>query len=525
MTLGESGSKQVEIPVPATWREALGGGHSAEWLEAMQKEYQGLLNTGTFVEVPVEEAGNVIKCKWVYRVKRTDVGQPLFKARLVAKGFSQKEGVDFFETWAPTAKQATARCTMHLAASLDLELHAMDVDQAFLQGDLSERIFMDPPPGLSDQSSSCVWELKRPLYGLKQAPRQWHAKLKGVLIEMGFKCSNHDPSLFLKMSSNNTWILVYVDDLLLMAKQPSDLQDLKDMLKRKFPLKDLGPVKQYLGMEISRNRDVKEIYLQQTKYIESIQKRFSDFDIKAFETPLAVNHGLTIPLEEEETLRGQERFPELVGCLMYLMVCTRPDLAHSLSVLGRFVGQGRHGPIHWKAALRVLGYAVHTKELRLILGGGGSTLEGFTDASWADAQDDRKSSQGYCFTLGRGMISWKATRSPSVALSSCEAELYGGSSAAQELLWAKRLLQELGYSTKKPVLWCDNQSTVLMTKDPVFSSRSKHIDARYFFIRELTQGGEMETRHIAGVDNPADVFTKPLLHERHKKMLTLLGLG
>jgi hypothetical protein len=524
MTLGESGSKQVEIPVPATLKEALGGGYSAEWLEAMQKEYQGLMNTGTFVEVPVEEADNVIKSKWVYRVKRTDLGQPLFKARLVAKGFSQKEGVDFFETWAPTAKQATARCTMHLAASLDLELHAMDVDQAFLQGDLSERIFMDPPPGLSGQSSSCVWELKRPLYGLKQAPRQWHTKLKGVLLGMGFKCSNHDPSLFLKMSFNNTWILVYVDDLLLMAEHPSDLQDLKDMLKEKFPLKDLGPVKQYLGMEIYRNRNTREIFLQQTKYIEGIQKRFSDFEIKAYETPLAVNHGLTAPLEEEEAMRGQERFPELVGCLMYLMVCTRPDLAHCLSVLGRFVGQGRHGPKHWAAALRVLGYAVHTKELKLTLGGGGSTLEGFTDASWADAQDDRKSSQGYCFTLGKGMVSWKATRSPSVALSSCEAELYGGSSAAQELLWAKRLLQELGHPTEKPVLWCDNQSTVLMTKDPVFSSRSKHIDARYFFIRELTQGGEMETRHIAGNDNPADVFTKPLLRERHKEILTLLGL-
>jgi histone deacetylase 1/2 len=467
----------------------------------------------------------VIKCKWVFRVKRTAQGAPFFKARLVAKGYSQKEGVDFFETWAPTAKQTTARCILHLAASRDLEVHAMDVDQAFLQGDLDETIYMEPAPGFSGSvKAGNVWLLKKPLYGLKQAPRQWHAKLKGVLTGMGLKCSSHDPSLFIGLSSSNTWILVYVDDLLLMAEDTATLQSLKEQLKQKFPLKDLGPISNYLGMEISRDRDKRELYMQQATYIENLQKRFADFPLSFYSTPLETNHGLTIASADEEAVTGQERYPELVGCLMYLMVCTRPDLAHSLSVLGRFVGQGRHGSKHWKAALRVLGYVVRTKDLKLTLGGISEILEGFTDASWADHQDDRKSSQGYCFTLGSGMISWKATRSPAVALSSCEAELYGGTSAAQELLWIKRLLHELNCSTKKPVLWCDNKSTVAQTKDPVFSARSKHIEARYFFIRELTQGGEMRTEHIAGEENPADIFTKALPRERHYKLLQMLGL-
>jgi histone deacetylase 1/2 len=480
--------------------------------------------TETFVEVPLETAKNVIKCKWVFRVKRTPVGAPLFKARLVAKGFSQKEGVDFTETWAPTAKQVTARCVLHLAASKDLELHAMDVDQAFLQGDLNETLYMEPPPGIQTAQLGQVWLLKKPLYGLKQAPRQWHAKLKGVLVEMGLKCSTSDPSLFLSTSFKNAWILVYVDDLLIMAEDSNILQMLKEKLKAKFPLKDLGPVSNYLGMELSRNRGNKEIHLQQTKYIESIQKRFADFPCPAFDTPLLVNHSLTLPATGEEILEGEERYPELVGCLMYLMVCTRPDLAHSLSVLGRFVGPGRHGGKHWKAALRVLGYAVKTRNLKLTLGGVEAVLEGFTDASWADHLDDRRSSQGYCFTLGSGMVSWKATRSSSVALSSCEAELYGGTSAAQELLWLKGLLQELGSPTLQPVLFCDNKSTVAQTRDPVFSAKSKHIEARYFFIRELTQGNQMRTEHVSGEDNPADIFTKALLRERHNKMLQLLGL-
>jgi hypothetical protein len=173
----------------------------------------------------------------------------------------------------------------------------------------------------------------------------------------------------------------------------------------------------------------------------------------------------------------------------------------------------------------VLGYVVNTKDLKLTLGGDSEILEGFTDASWADNQDGRRSSQGYCFTLGSGMISWKSTRSPSVALSSCEAELYGGTSAAQELMWLKRLLKELKCSMEEPVLWCDNKSTVAQTRDPVYSARSKHIEARYFFIRELTQGGDMRTEHIAGEENPADIFTKALSKERHYKLLHMLGLS
>jgi hypothetical protein len=521
---GESGDKKKEIPTPTTWQEALKGEQSSEWLEGMQKEIQGLKTTGTFIEVPRSKANNVIKCKWVYRLKRQDLQQPIFKARLVAKGFSQKEGIDFFATFAPTAKQATARCILHLAACKDLEIHAMDVDQAFLQGELEETLFMEPAPGLTPKNPDFVWQLKRPLYGLKQAPRQWHAKLKGVLLEMGLKCSEHDPSLFIGTSSNNTWILVYVDDLLIMAEDTTGLQELKGKLKEKFPLKDLGPISTYLNMEISRNRDKKEIYLNQSQYIDSVLKKFADFPCKEVETPLPYNHNLTLPAEEEEAVPGQERYAELVGSLMYLMVCTRPDLAYPLSVLGRFVGEGRHGSKHWKAALRVLGYVAHTKHLRLTLGGEKSELEGFTDASWADHQDDRRSSQGYCMTLGSGMISWKATRSPAVALSTCEAELYGGTSAAQELLWLKRLLHELGYPSEKPVLWCDNKSTVAQTRDPVFSARSKHIEARYFFIRELTQGNEIKTEHIAGEINPADIFTKSLLKERHNSMLEMLGL-
>ena len=347
-----------------------------------------------------------------------------------------------------------------------------------------------------------------------------------MLLELGFRRSAYDPSLFLKFTGH-TWVLVYVDDLLLLAKDIATLDALKAELRQHFPLKDLGPVSQYLGMEVVRDRSTKEVLLSQHKYISELQHKFQDYPLKGHDTHLPLTP-FALPARDEPWVKRQERYPELVGGLMYLMVCTRPDIAHSLSVLGRYMAPGRHGAQHWKAALRVLGYVIQTQHLKLTLGGPHTELDGlmgFTDASWADIKPEMRSSQGYCISLGSGAVSWRATRSPAVALSSCEAELYVATSAAQELLWLKRLLQELGYPTKRPVLHCDNKSTVALTKDPIFSGRAKHIDARYFFFRDLTEAKELHTKHIPGDVNAADIFTKPLSADRHHQLLQLLGLN
>jgi len=432
--------------------------------------------------------------------------------------------VDFVDTWAPTARQATARLMLHLAAALDFHVHAMDVDQAFLQGDLEEEIYMEPPLGFAPLTPGHVWRLHRPLYGLRQSPRQWHAKLKATLLKLGFKPSFGDPSLFVG-ECVGVWMLVYVDDLLIMSQSLHASQELKEALKAAFPMKDLGAVTSYLGMDISRDWSTKQISLSQRKHIDSLVTRFGAADIKTYETPLAVNHCLTLPSDEDAPHPDQDRFPELLGGIMYLMVCTRPDIAHAVSVLSRFIATGRHGPTHWRAALRLLGYLKHTADYKLTLGGNITTLTGFSDSSWADNLIDRHSSQGFCVTLGSGVISWRANRSPAVALSTCEAELYAGTAAAQELLWLTYLLGSLGQSQDSvPLLWCDNQSTVALTKDPIYSARSKHIEARYFFIRELVQGQRLRTAHIPSYDNVADIFTKPLSHEDHSRLPPLPGL-
>ena len=250
--------------------------------------------------VPRAQARNVVKCKWVYRVKRRPDGSPLFKSRLVAKGFSQREGIDYFETWAPTARHTTARAFLHLAASNDMLIEAMDVDQAFLQGDLAEKIYMEPPPGLPDTPGpEHVWLLDRPLYGLKQSPNRWHAKLKMVLLQLGFRPTHSDPSLYVGATDKGTWILVNVDDMLLAATDSEELNRLKQALKSKFPMKELGEVRTYLGMDVTRNRAKRELHLSQKRYVTDLLHRFDATNCKEYATPLAVNHNLGLPTEGE----------------------------------------------------------------------------------------------------------------------------------------------------------------------------------------------------------------------------------
>jgi hypothetical protein len=211
---------------------------------------------------------------------------------------------------------------------------------------------------------------------------------------------------------------------------------------------------------------------------------------------------------------------------MYAMVCTRPDLAYPLSVLSRYVASGRYTDSHWEAAKRVLRYIRGTLSEGLTLGGPHPiSLQVYCDASWVDDQSDRRSTQGYGCTIGGGLISWRATRSSSVALSSCEAELYALTMAAQELKWLCTLLEELGHPQKTPTIWCDNQSTIALVKDAgVFHSRTKHIDLRYHYIREMLERGQLQIKHVASEDNVADIFTKSLSKSAHRRLCPRLGL-
>ncbi|CAI7783304.1 unnamed protein product [Closterium sp. NIES-53] len=225
--------------------------------------------------------------------------------------------------------------------------------------------------------------------------------------------------------------------MLLAADTTAELQEVKDELQKRLACKDLGEVRNHLGMEITRDLTAKTITLSLSFYIEKILERFGMSRSKPISTPLAFGHRLSPPTT---LATSPHPYAELVGALMHVMACTRPDLAHPVSVLAQFVGTGRIGDEHWKAAMHVQG----TKDHVLTLGGvNPPILHGFSDSSWADAQPDRRSSQRYGFTLGSGLISWRSTRSSSVALSSCEAELYAVTMSAQEARWLSYPLTDL----------------------------------------------------------------------------------
>ncbi|CAI7859304.1 unnamed protein product, partial [Closterium sp. NIES-54] len=383
-----------DIPTPRSYAEAI---EAPQWQAAMDAEMASWKSKGTYVDEVPPPGANIVNGMWIFRVKRPPGSPSVFKARYVARGFSQRQGVDYFHTFSPTPKMTTLRVLLHVAAQRDYELHSLDFSTAFLQGSLHEEIWLRRPPGFTGSfPPGTQWSLRRPVYGLRQAPREWHDTMRTTLAALGFAPSTADPSLFLRTDTSLSpfYILVYVDDLV----------------------------------------------LQRFDFTYSLPQA----------TPLSTRHSLSA-LPSDESVEPSGPYPELVGCLMYLMICTRPDLAYPLSILARYVAPGRHRPEHMAAAKRVLRYLCSTSGLGLVLGGRSPVvLTGHADASWVDDLATQRSSQGYTFSLGSGSVSWRSTRSSSVLSSSCEAEIYAGAMAAQELRWLTYLLHDLGEPPRSP---------------------------------------------------------------------------
>ncbi|CAI5471808.1 unnamed protein product [Closterium sp. Yama58-4] len=517
-----------DIPTPRSYAEAIAGPYSSQWQTAMDAEMASWKSTGTYVDAVPPPGANIVSGMWIFRVKRPPGSPPVFKARYVARGFSQREGVDFFQTFSPTPKMTTLRVLLHIAAQRDYELHSLDFSTAFLQGSLHEEIWLRRPPGFTGSfPPGTQWSLRRPVYGLRQAPREWHDTLRTTLAALGFAPSTADLSLFLRTDTSLPpfYILVYVDDLVFATADTEALAHVKSELQKRHTCTDLGELTSYLGLRITRDRARRTITLTQSYMVQQVLQRFGFTYSSPQSTPLPTGHSLSA-LPSDESVEPSGPYPELVGCLIYLMTCTRPDLAYPLSILARYVAPGRHRKEHMDAAKRVLRYLCSTSGMGLVLGGRDRVvLTGHSDASWADDQATQRSSQGYTFSLGSGSVSWRSTRSSSVLSSSCEAEIYATAMAAQELRWLTYLLTDLGERPRSPpVLYVDNKAAIALCEEHRLEQRTKHIALRYFLARELQQRGQLCLRYVATQANTADVFTKALQPCDHQRFCTLLGL-
>ncbi|CAI7736717.1 unnamed protein product [Closterium sp. NIES-53] len=397
----------------------------------------------------------------------------------------------------------TLRVLLHVAAQCDHELHSLYFSTAFLQGSLHEEIWLRRPPGFTRSfPPGTQRSLRRPVYGLRQAPREWHDTLRTTLATLGFAPSTADPSLFLSTDTllPPFYILVYVDDLVFATADTAGLA------------------------HITRDRAWRTITLTRSHMVQPVLQRFNFTYSSPQATPLSTRHSLSaLPLDESVEPSGP--YPELVGCLMYLMTCTRPDLAYPLSILARYVAPGRHRPEHMAAAKRVLRYLCSTSGMGLVLGGRSPVvLTGHADASWVDDLATQRSSQGYTFSLGSGSVSWRSTRSSSVLSSSCEAEIYAGAMAAQELRWLTYLLTDLGEPSRSPpVLYVDNKAMLALCREHRLEHKTKHIALHYFLARELLQRGLLCLAYVASQANTADIFTKALQPCDHQRFCTMLA--
>ncbi|CAI7802600.1 unnamed protein product, partial [Closterium sp. NIES-53] len=484
--------------------------------------------TGTYVDEVPQLGANIVDGMWIFKVKRPLGSPPAFKARYVARGFSQRQGVDYFQNFSPTPKMTTPRVLLHVAAQCDYGLHSLDFSTAFLQGSLHEEILLRRPLGFTGSfPAGTQWSLRRPFYGLRQAPHKWHDTLRTTLAALGFAPSTADPSLFLHTNTSLPpfYVLVYVDDLIFATADTEALTLVKSELQKRHTCNDLDKLRNYLGLQITRDRARRTITLTQSHMVHQILQRFGFQFSSPQPTPLSTSHALSTP-PSDVSVEPSGPYPELVGCLMYLMTCTRPDLAYPLSLLARYVAPDRHRKVHWDAAKRVLRYLCGTSGMGLVLGGRGPVvLTGHADASWVDDCATQLSSQGYTFSLGSNSVSWHSTRSSSVLSSSCEAEIYVGAMAAQELRWLTYLLTDLGEQPRSPlVLYVDNKAMIALCQEHRLEHRTKHIALRYFLAREFQQRGQLRLAYVATRANTADVFTKALPHGDHQRFSTMLGL-
>ncbi|CAI7924715.1 unnamed protein product, partial [Closterium sp. NIES-54] len=516
------------IPTPRSYEEAIEGPYSSQWQAAMDAEMAYWKSTGTYVDEVPPPGPNIVSGMWIFRVKRPPGSPPAFKARYVARGFSQRQGVDFFQTFSPTPKMTTLRVLLHVVAQRDYELHSLDFSTAFLQGSLHEEIWLRRPSGFTGSfPADTQWSLRRPVYGLRQAPREWHDTLRTTLAVLGFAPSTSYPSLILRTDTTLLpfYVLVYVDDLVFATADTEALAHVKSELQKRHTCTDLGELTSYLGLWITRDRAQRTITLTQSHMVQQVLQRFGFTYSSPLSTPLPTGHSLSAP-PSDESVEPSGPYLELVGCLMYLMTCTRPDLAYPLSLLARYVAPGRHRKVYWDAAKRVLRYLSKTSGMGLVLGGRARVvLTGHADASWVDDLATQRSSQGYTFSLGSGFVSWRSTRSSSVLSSSCEAETYAGAMAAQELRWLTYLQTDLGEAPRSPPnLYVDNKAMLALCQEHRLEHRTKHIALRYFLARELQQRGQLRLAYVASQANTADVFTKSLQPCDHQRFCTVLGL-
>jgi hypothetical protein len=434
----------------------------------------------------------------------------------VVKGFLQNN-VDFDDCFAPVSKQDSLRVLLAMAAAENLEIDQVDFTSAFLQAPLEDDVWIEQPEGYAVDIPGIKIKLARAVYGLRNSPRAFYRKMRAEFEKMGFTASDADPGLFYYSPPNSksvrdrTFILVHVDDCLIVGERER-VDKVKKQLAAAFEIKDMGNAGHYLGMNISRDRLAGTLKLDQTSYIISVLDRFKVSNpTRPRNVPLAT--GTRLSKTEGEPLPPElsKVYKEIVGSLLYLSVCTRPDMAQSVGMLCRYMATPTS--FHMAAARNVLVYLAGTRTLGLNYGRQtpDTTLVGFSDSDYAGDVDNRRSTTGFVFVMNGAVVAWSSRLQHTVATSTTEAEYMAACYACKAAMWERKLLGDLGIPSRGPLLIMgDNQACLKLVGNPIESARSKHIDVQYHYTREQAAMGHIVYRYISTDHMVADIMTKPL---------------
>jgi hypothetical protein len=514
---------------PKTYEEALSSSARHNWEEAINSELDSLDENETWQVCSLPEGKNALGTKWVFKIKYNSQNVPeRYKARLVAKGFDQEEGIDYKETFSPVVKVQSIRLLLAISVNEGLFVHHVDISTAFLYGILDEDVYIEPPQGLRKKlEQNQVLKLNKALYGLKQASRSWNKTIVSFFQELNLKQLQTDNCIF---SNENLIVAIYVDDIVIIGSNEMQIIEFKMHISNRFKTKDLGRLSLILGLQIEYpNTD--SLIIHQKNYIDKIIRTFELNDKKGTDIPLQPNQNISGELlDKEDKLRNlvdTYKYRKTIGMLIYLMVGTRPDICFSVSLLSRFMQSPRE--LHWRLVKKLLLYVKTTQDYCLIYTKTKtkeniSQLIGYSDADYAGSVDDRKSTSGYIFKYNNCVVTWNSAKQKTVSLSSTEAEYLALTTAIKEALWLKQLLSELNRKQEEITMYCDNKSTICLSKNPEFHSRTKHIDIRYHFIKEKITEKIIKIEYIPTDQMLADILTKALPRIKHYKALESLKI-
>jgi len=511
---------------PTTMADLQANPHKVLWLAAMQEEIDALKANGVWKLVDLPRNRKPLKSKWVWKVKYLPCGKiERLKARLVIKGFMQIAGVDFTDTFAPVVRLDSLRVLCALIALYDLETVQIDVQTAFLNGELDELIFMAQPAGFVDAGfPDKVCQLLKALYGLKQAPRQWLHMLHDFLTTLGFRRCYKDQCIYVRTSmdpADTMYLAVYVDDITIAGRSKTALHDVKTAIEARFATTDKGELDFLLGIKITRNRARGTLHMHQGLFVAGLLERFNMAACHPVPTPQVT--GTPTPDDQAADARSVP-YQNLVGALQYLVSATRPDIANAVRYLASHTHD--HTQTHWRLAKRVLKYIAGTPELGLCYSRSGSTEPlAYSDADFANDSVDSKSITGSVILLAGAAVVYSSRKQSLVGQSTTEVEYIAAAETAKSIIWLRELLGEMRHPLDGPTrLMVDNQSAITVAARTSAHGRTKHIRLRYHFLQDEVAAGTLRLEYVNTKAQVADILTKALVDKQYGELRAGLGL-